>query len=101
MQLRELPTYPCDNCGTPIGVYGFRHHQPIQVDLGATWHLGGGYGEFIDTMPEDHHKVVLCHDCVVRVFEALPGVTARFEDDTGRGWHPYEGTVPCCRWGWR
>jgi hypothetical protein len=81
-------------------VVGVRHgiRRPVQVENGVTWFLGGGYGEFLDTMPDDDHNVVLCHDCVVRVFEALPGVAARFGD---HGWHPYDGDEPCCRWGWK
>lgn len=103
-RLKKLLTHTeCDNCGGRVKVLAAKTDPigritPTQLEFGANWFLGGGYAEFIDTMHDDDHQVFLCHDCVVKVFEALPGVARKFGKQT-IGWHPYEGT-PCCRWGW-
>ena len=54
---------------------------------------------FLDVLDE-HADVVLCHDCTLKLLEALPTVTAQLESKFGTGWHPYDGDTPCCKYGW-
>lgn len=92
----------CDECGSamwthpPVSEIGF-----LQIDDGMSFDLNGGYGMFTDQMgafedgPIDTF-VHLCHDCCVLFVKTFPNATKRF----GLGHHPYEGTEPCCEWGW-
>lgn len=102
-------TVPCDNCGNGVEIVGSKVYpngetQPMQTKQGATWNLGGGYNEFIDSWDTDTH-VVLCHDCTLAVFRALPGVVKKWYPNVEHhyeslGWHPYNGSPPCCEFGW-
>ena len=58
-----------------------------------------GFTDNIDAIMEQREsaRVVLCHDCVVKVLEVLPGLAAKIRP----GQHPFDGDVPCCRWGWK
>ena len=92
----------CDECGGEMSTgpsvsdIGF-----MQIDNGWSLDLNGGYGMFTDEMssfevgPVDTF-VHLCHDCCALFVKTFPNATKRF----GLGHHPYEGSEPCCEWGW-
>jgi hypothetical protein len=44
-------------------------------------------------------RVILCHDCVLGVFRALPGVVEQWTEMIGSLWHPFE-EEQCCEFGW-
>ncbi len=77
----------------------------------------GHYGGFTDCLPEAQRNdedwgdylVHLCHDCCVKMLEALPGL-AHHIFPTGGGGHPNVGDnlesndgtslTPCCTYAW-
>lgn len=59
----------------------------------------GYYGGFTDNLEhgEKPRRAKICHDCVVKLLDALPN----FAETLERGGHPCENAVPCCEFAWR
>lgn len=89
----------CDNCGA-INV-AVQEGTPL-IDGGWAFDVRsfGYYAGFTDSMfVEGEQLVVLCHDCCLKMVEALP-VMKKFV----RGGHPSllnEGAPPCCPYAWK
>lgn len=109
------PTVVCDGCRREVPAEGLNNHLP---DYGLTLnHVPdmGYYGGFWDNMgfPDSskYHNdyFIICHDCSVKLLEALPGLGAHLTE-MGYGGHASihwvqtdtDGTKypPCCKWCW-
>lgn len=69
--------------------------------------FGGYYGGFDDVFfdikdqeeYESRDRANLCHDCVVKLLEALP--TLAYSLGINPGAHPSDhNDTPCCKWAW-
>jgi hypothetical protein len=112
--MNEMKELPCVNCGSLAAT---SHQEGLFMDSG--WSLNilglGHYGGFTDCLPDAHdddmsdYLVHLCHDCCVKMLEALPGLAQRIFP-TGGGGHPNVGDnlesndgtslMPCCTYAW-
>lgn len=96
----------CTNCGKWVEIihestYPNGERKPEQTLGGAIWDLSGGYSEFIDSaFIGVNTRVVLCHDCALAVFRALPGIAKAWASRDGTFWHAYNGDKPCCEFAW-
>jgi hypothetical protein len=104
----------CINCGAPSPT---SQQEGLFVDNG--WSLNvlglGHYGGFTDCLPDaqdddlNDYLVHLCHDCCIKMLDALPGLARRIFP-TGGGGHPNIGdsmvgddgtsVAPCCSYAW-
>lgn len=100
---------PCTNCGVNNAT---SQQSGNYIDYGWSFDAInlGYYGGFTDCLPSEDRSsgtVHLCHDCCVRLIEALPGLAAVVEP----GGHPNiewsssdteDGTEipPCCKYAW-
>ena len=57
--------------------------------------FNGGYGMFTDRMGVPDYANI-CHDCTVGIIREFP---IEFQSKFAGG-HPYEGSEPCCEFGW-
>ncbi|WP_422720550.1 hypothetical protein [Flavobacterium sp.] len=90
-------------------------HQMVQIEsLGNGLDNGlelsgfsGYYGGFNDVMFDvvatnkfdDQDKAYLCHNCVVKLFTALPALAQSL--GMTHGGHPSDSSQPpCCQWAW-
>ena len=101
-----MNTALCTNCGSAIrSSYGATEYVPgdyFMVDNGLCLDVAGHYGGFVDTPgypgTAGGRYAFLCHDCSVRLADALPGV---FAGDRGCGHPVNSGTAPpCCPYSW-
>jgi|688.fasta_scaffold1129154_2 hypothetical protein len=88
--------FSCDHCNKPFdkpydGNFAF---TPVN---GFDIRLNGGYNEFNDNF-EATVQFLMCHDCVVKMFEYFPGMGRAI----GKGCHPTinKDNTPCCEWSW-
>lgn len=101
--MERLSKPDCDECGELIplvfpDIRAMQNEFNLQVENGLLINLSGHYNGFTDTVFEDDFNdlLVLCHDCCVKLFEAFPKATERWN----KGWlHPSPDEL-CCRWGW-
>ena len=84
-------TYPCTQ-------------QDVYPDWGFVlpYQTFGYYGGFSDEMNvllghQRSQEWILCHDCVVKFFDAFPLLAEQF----GQNHHPCRSDVPCCQFAWR
>lgn len=111
----DYPTKVCDNCATPAPTTQQQGHY-IDYGWSFNWLHFGHYGGFTDCLPDKdedsdsgRYFAHLCHDCCVKMLEALPGLAALVFPEGGGG-HPNinekgnadDGTQtpPCCRYAW-
>ena len=95
-------TLACTNCGVAAPT---SQQQGNFIDYG--WSLGncslGHYGGFSDNFPCDEEEAHLCHDCCLKMLEALPGL-AKHLFPNGGGHPNMNGSgieVPsCCEYAW-
>lgn len=104
------PPLVCDGCGevvpNPYGEWQADHGLSVPVS-----HMGG-YGQFTDHIgsEDDDEWFVACHDCVLRLLAAFPGLAAKMRKHM-RGHHPNKNWVgwserpgssfpPCCEYSW-
>lgn len=99
----ELPTANCSECGAIVkAVFPTKSETGyFQVDRGLCLDLTGHYGGFNDDIRamfgDEPRYAILCHDCSLRVFQALPNFT---KNGLGMN-HPAEfGGGACCEYGY-
>lgn len=85
----EHYTNSCDGCGATTP-------SPFFADDGFSFDLSGGYGQFTDYTEEDEQRLMLCHDCVLRMIALFPAMGKKL----GKGCHPCMEDVPCCAFAW-
>ena len=94
---------PCTNCGVAAPTTQQQGHY---IDYG--WSLGhdtlGHYGGFSDNFPSDGKLAHLCHDCCVKMLEALPGLAKFLFSEYGGHPNAQEDrgieTPSCCEYAW-
>jgi hypothetical protein len=92
----------CDGCGETT-VCTQQEHLP-DYGWALPYEQFGYYGGFTDEIEvllgqRETNLAILCHDCVVKVLNALPMLANKIAPDDGH--HPYEGETPCCKWAWK
>lgn len=101
----ELNPKKCSECEN---FYPTNQQDGKLIDYGWTFnHLAlGYYGGFTDSVPDDlydwdddKYNVYLCHDCCIKIIQALPKT---FEKALGAmGCHPGNvGEPSCCKYSW-
>lgn len=81
----------CDSCDGMVPATT----QKELPDDGSELHLSGWYGGFTDMMMrEEEHHLILCHDCSLAVWRAVPKLAKL------RGLHPTVDDVACCEFHW-
>lgn len=100
----KTQTCYCQGCGTLQPVESCGNGLDNGLELSG---FGGYYGGFTDIMfdvdtteqYDQRDKAHLCHDCVIKLFTALP-VLVQSVDMTPGG-HPSDALQPpCCQWAW-
>lgn len=87
-----VPHVLCQGCEAMVPITQQEEDSGLP-DNGLILTLRGWYGGFFDTMPwEQDDTLLLCHDCAVRVFDAVPALAKR------RGLHPDDER--CCTYWW-
>lgn len=98
--LEELPFAKCDGCGRSMPAT----QQKNYPDNG--WALPyeefGYYGGFTDNISvllssEPSKLIVLCHDCVIKILDALPLLKEFLADQR----HNCQDSTPCCDYAWQ
>ena len=61
----------------------------------------GYYNGFDDNLDDEVEWVEICHDCVLRVLDVLPGLKSILHQMSPRGLHPSDASAPpCCDYAW-
>jgi hypothetical protein len=78
--LFETTCYGCGATLTPV----FNHPKASveQMDNALVVQLSGGYGMFVESIPEGPPKVTICHECAHRACSVLPWLNALIQPDT-------------------
>ncbi|MFZ9715856.1 MAG: hypothetical protein ACO3CH_00165 [Ilumatobacteraceae bacterium] len=100
-----MTTVICDECKREVEAETVNAHLPDR-GLDIPFRACGYYGGFIDSDPWEELSLEemfrLCHDCVVKMLDALPGLSEKIFGLWGSTLHPTsnpDGT-PCCRFSW-
>jgi hypothetical protein len=103
----------CDNCASPAPT---TQQDGDFIDYGWSidWLSLGHYGGFTDCLPDsqddepNRYIAHLCHDCCLKMLDAMPGLAALIFPQGGGG-HPNmnehdsdngTATPPCCPYAW-
>jgi hypothetical protein len=61
----------------------------------------GYYNGFDDDLEDEVEWVEICHDCVLRVLDVLPGLKSILHQMSPGGLHPSDASAPpCCDYAW-
>lgn len=96
-------TKACSECGQARGA-GQQFGNFIDYGWSINFIMLGHYGGFTDCIPdpdmtEDDYMIHLCHDCCLKMIEALPNAFGKHLGDLGC--HPGDLEKPsCCQYAW-
>lgn len=62
--------YACNKEMPPV--FTHPNAEPTQVDCGLHVEVSGGYGMFVESIPEGPPAVTICHECAHEACEKLP-----------------------------
>ena len=85
----------CYGCSTRIPLVGEDIDMPVN---GLSLSLAGNYDGFNDDTSDHAPRLILCHDCVLRLIELFP----RAGREMQQGCHPIDNDsdTPCCAYCW-
>lgn len=95
----------CDACGEHVDSESINTRFP---DRGLVFPFRelGYYGGYTDNEPWEAingaEMLKICHDCVVKMLDAVPGLASRIAELYGTGLHPTSNAdgTPCCGFSW-
>ena len=88
----NVPHTICDGCDAIVTCRD--QLDAALPDEGIMISLDGWYGGFVDNVFEPAEKHVLCHDCTLAVYRAVPNLAKQ------RGLHSTRENVVCCEFQW-